>query len=82
MSRERLKKLLSQKNKIMSQIFLNSRTLVILCRFATMGPPFYSLIQAIIRKMQIFKCLIQAIIRKMQIFKCFMSFCNHGLSIL
>ena len=91
-----LKKLLSPKKKIMSQIFLNSGTLVILCLFATMGPQFYSLIQAIIRKMQIFKCLIQAIIRKMQIvkcfiqeiirkmqiFKCFMSFCNHGLSIL
>jgi hypothetical protein len=32
--------------------------------------------------MEIFKCLIQAIIQKMQIFKCFMSFCNHGPSIL
>ncbi len=29
-----------------------------------MGSQFYSLIQAIIRKMKIFKCLIQAIIRK------------------
>jgi len=27
------------KKKIMSQIFLNSGTLVILCLFATMGPP-------------------------------------------
>jgi hypothetical protein len=33
-----LMKLLSQKKKIMSQSFLNSRTLVILCLFATMGP--------------------------------------------
>jgi hypothetical protein len=32
----------------MSQSFLNSGTLVILCLFATMGPQFYSLIQAII----------------------------------
>ncbi len=80
----------------MSQSFLNSGTLVILCLFLTMGPQFYSLIQAIIRKMQIFKCLIQAIIQKMQIFKCliqaiiqkmqifkcFMSFCSHWPSIL
>ena len=51
--------LLSQK-KIMSRSFLNSGTLVILCLFATMGPQFYtlSLIKAIIRKTQIFKCLI------------------------
>ena len=96
MSREKAQKVIVPKKKIMSQIFLNSGTLVILCLFATMGPQFYSLIQAIIRKMQIFKCLIQTIlrkmqifkcltqeiIRKMQIFKCFMSFCNHGLSIL
>ncbi len=68
--------------KIMAHSFLNSRTLVILCLFATMGTQFYSLIQAIMRKMQIFECLIQAIIRKMQIFKCWMSFCNHGPSIL
>ncbi len=33
-----VKKLLSQKKKIMSQIFLNSGTLVILCLIATMGP--------------------------------------------
>ena len=96
MSREMAQKVIVPKKKIMSQIFLNSGTLVILCLFATMGPQFYSLIQAIIRKMQIFKCLIQGIIRKMQIFKCFiqeiirkmkifkcfMSFCNHGLLIL
>ena len=67
MSRETTQKVIVPKKKIMSQIFLNSGTLVILCLFATMGPQFYSLIQAIIRKMQIFKCLIQAIIRKMLI---------------
>jgi hypothetical protein len=61
----------------MSQSFLNSGTLVILCLFATMGPKFYILIQAIIRKMQIFKCLIQAILRKMQIFKCFIQEINE-----
>jgi hypothetical protein len=33
-----LTKLLSQKKKIMSQSFLNSGTLEILCLFATMGP--------------------------------------------
>ena len=96
MSREKAQKVIVPKKKIMSQIFLNSGTLVILCLFATMGPQFYSLIQAILRKMQIFKCLIQTILRKMKIFKCFiqerirkmqifkrfMSFCNHGLSIL
>ncbi len=42
------------KKKIMSQSFLNSGTLVILCLFATMGSQFYSLNHAIIRKMQIF----------------------------
>jgi hypothetical protein len=59
----------------MSQIFLISGTLVILCLIATMGPQFYSFIQAIIRKMQIFlrvqsrqrELLIHAIIRKMQL---------------
>ncbi len=67
----------------MSQIFLNSGTLVILCLFATMGPQFYSLIQAIIRKMQIFKCLIQTILRKMQIFKCFIQvYCSISTNIL
>ena len=71
MSRERAQKVIVPQKKIMSQIFLNSGTLVILCLFATMGPQLYSLIHATIRKMQIFKCLIQAIIRKMQIFKCF-----------
>ena len=35
-------KWLSQKQKILSQSFLNSGTLVILCPFATMGPQFYS----------------------------------------
>ncbi len=58
MSREMAQKVIVPKKKIMSQIFLNSGTLVILCLFATMGPQFHSLIQAIIRKMQIFKCLI------------------------
>jgi hypothetical protein len=96
MSREMAHKVIVPKKKIMSQNFLNSGTLVILCLIATMGPPFYSLIQVMIRKMQflkcliqaivqkmlIFKCLIQAIIQKMQIFKCFMSFCNHRPSIL
>ncbi len=55
MSREMAQKVIVPKKKIMSQIFLNSGTLVILCLFATMGPQFYSFIQAIIRKMQIFK---------------------------
>ena len=32
----------SHKKTIMSQIFLNSGTLVILCPFATMGSQFYS----------------------------------------
>ena len=58
MSRGMAQKVIVPKKKIMSQIFLNNGTLVILCLFATMGPQFYSLIQAIIRKMQIFKCLI------------------------
>ncbi len=57
MSREMAQKVIVPKKKIMSQIFLISGTLVILCLIATMGPQFYSLIQAIIRKMQIFKCL-------------------------
>ena len=70
MSREMAQKVIVPQKKIMSQIFLNSGTLVILCLFATMSPQLYSLIQAIIRKMLIFKCLIQAIIRKMQLFKC------------
>ncbi len=51
-------KFLSPKIKIMSQSFVNGGTLVILCLFATLGPQFYSLIQAIILKMEIFKCLI------------------------
>ena len=42
MSREMAQKVIVPKKKIMSQIFLNSRTLVILCLFATMGPQFYS----------------------------------------
>ena len=60
MSREMAQKVIVQTKKIMSQSFLNSGTLVILCLFATMGPQFYtlSLIKAIIRKTQIFKCLI------------------------
>ncbi len=51
MSREMAQKVIVPKKKIMSQIFLHSGTLVILCLFATMGPQFHSLIQAIIRKM-------------------------------
>jgi hypothetical protein len=58
MSREMAQKVIIPK-KIVSKIFLNSGTLVTLCLFATMGPQFYSLIQAINRKRQIFKCLIQ-----------------------
>ena len=41
-SREMAQKEIIPPKKIMSQIFLNSGTLVILCRFATMGPQFYS----------------------------------------
>jgi hypothetical protein len=50
---EMAQKVIVPKKKIMSQIFLISGTLVILCLIATMGPQFYSLIQAIIRKMQL-----------------------------
>jgi hypothetical protein len=96
MSREMAQNVTSPPQKNYVPNFLKQGTLVILCLFATMGPQLYSLIQAIIRKMLIFKCLIQAIIRKMQlskcliqaiirkmqIFKCSMSFCNHGPSIL
>jgi hypothetical protein len=92
MSREMAQKVIVPPKKNDVPNFLNNGTLVILCLFATIGPQFYNLIQAIIRKkcliqaiirkMQSFKCFIQEIIRKMQIFKCFMSFCNHGLSIL
>ena len=44
MSREMAQKVIVPPKKIMSQIFLNSGTLVILCLFATMGPQLYSLI--------------------------------------
>jgi hypothetical protein len=42
MSREMAHKVIVPQKKIMSQIFLNSDTLVISCLFATMGPQFYS----------------------------------------
>jgi hypothetical protein len=42
MTREMAHKVIVPKEKIMSQSFLNSGTLVILCLFATMGPQFYS----------------------------------------
>jgi hypothetical protein len=42
MSRKMAQKVIVPKKKIMSQSFLNSETLVILCLFATMGPQFYS----------------------------------------
>jgi hypothetical protein len=38
MSREMAHKVIVPKKNIMSQSFLNSGTLVILCLFATMGP--------------------------------------------
>jgi hypothetical protein len=38
MSREMAHKVIVPKKKIMSQSFLNTGTLVILCLFATMGP--------------------------------------------
>ena len=44
MSREMAQKVIVQTKKIMSQSFLNSGTLVILCPFATMGPQFYNFI--------------------------------------
>jgi hypothetical protein len=50
MSPETAQKVIVPPKKIMSQIFLNNGTLVILCLFAVMGPQFYSLIQAIIQK--------------------------------
>ena len=40
--REMAQKVIVPPKNIMSQIFLNSGTLVILCLFATMGPQFYS----------------------------------------
>jgi hypothetical protein len=42
MSRKMAHKVIVPKKKIMSQSFLNSGTLVILCLFATMGPQFFS----------------------------------------
>ena len=42
MSREMAQKVIVPKKKIMSQSFLNSGTLVILCLFATVGPQSYS----------------------------------------
>jgi hypothetical protein len=44
MSQEMAQKVIVPKKKIMSQSFLNSGTLVILCPFATMGPQFYHFI--------------------------------------
>jgi hypothetical protein len=44
MSREMAHKVIVPKKKIMSQSFLNSGTLVILCLFATLGPQFYPFI--------------------------------------
>ena len=82
MSQEMAQKVIVPPKKNYVPKFLKQWFIGNLCLFATMGPQFYSLIQAIIRKMQILKCLIQAILRKMPIFKCFMSFCNHGPSIL
>jgi hypothetical protein len=38
MSREMAHQVIVTQKKIMSQIFLNTGTLVILCLFATMGP--------------------------------------------
>jgi hypothetical protein len=42
MSQEMAHKVIVPKRKIMSESFLNSGTLVILCLFATMGPQLYS----------------------------------------
>jgi hypothetical protein len=44
MSKEMAHKVGVPKKTIMSQSFLNSGTLVILCLIATMGPQFYSFI--------------------------------------
>jgi hypothetical protein len=45
MSREMAQKVIvPSPKKIMSQSFLNSGTLVILCPFATMGPQFYNFV--------------------------------------
>jgi hypothetical protein len=97
MSRETPQKVIVPKKKYVPN-FLKQRDIGNFMSFCNHGPSilycsliqaiirkmqiFKCLIQAILRKMQIFKCLIQAILRKMQIFKCFMSFCHHGPLIL
>ena len=45
--REMAQKVIVPTKKILSQIILNSDTLVILCPFATMGPQFYSFFKTI-----------------------------------
>jgi len=72
MSREMAQKVIvPKKKKLMSQSFLNSGTLVILCLFATMGPQLCPK-----KKNYVPKFLKQRDIGN------FMSFCNHGPSIM